>query len=184
MVLHGIMEALCAGTWTWHESIWCYMDIVKHVKQNENTWSYMASWKHCVLEIRQCIFLALPLVLIVWVPPMIYQPPHMVLVGFGSWWGLGQNILDELASFLAPPQIMEDHQMDQPVQIALAQSGSLWLGLLHGLVGSWCLHKHMELEPNVNKWQCHQPLVQLQRGWSGPQWHTCILNQMLQPLTL
>ena len=44
------MEHNCtAGTWTWHESTWCYMDMVEHAKQNENTCCYMASWKHCVL---------------------------------------------------------------------------------------------------------------------------------------
>ena len=154
MVLHGIMEALCAGDQAMH--LFSPATVAMHGL----------------------------LVPIVGVTSMIYQPPHVVLVGFGSWWGLGQNTLDELASFLAPPQIMEDHQMDQPVHIALAQSGSLWLGLISGLGVSWCLHKHMALEPNVNKWQCHQPLVQLQRGWSGPQWHTCILNHMLQPQPL
>ena len=114
------------------------------------------------------------LVPIVLVSPIILDPPHVVVVGFGSWWGLGQNTLDELAGFPMPPQIMEDHQMDQPVHVALAQSGSLWLGLgniglgkiglISGLGVSWCLHQDMALEPNVNKWQCHQPqaLVQLQ----------------------
>ena len=46
---HG-MKALGA-TWTW----------LNMQNKNENTWCYMASWKHCVLDIRQCIFLDLQL---------------------------------------------------------------------------------------------------------------------------